>query len=180
MPKAFEWIKAAIYISAAILIFIFHETVMPGVAFLVGAVILAYAVEEFWLLIRERKYADLAGSLIQFVLAILLFIVHEEIVSVCIIWGVWSIIREGREMTHALAHIRVHRLALLNIAESVVVAFLSATMILEPGHHHAHTHVILLGIELILEILFPLAEEGLDRLIKRRKSSPPEEKHTEN
>lgn len=171
MPKILRGTKVVLYLFAAIFIFLFHEQIMPTVAFLVGGVVLAYALEELLFLIAKRKFADTAESIIQIVLAILLFLAHDDIIKVCIIWGVWSIIREGREMTHALVHIRRHRLAIINIAESIVVIVLSATMILEPGEHHAHIHVILLAIELILEIGFPILEALLDRLIKRGKKT---------
>ena len=179
MPKALWWTKAVLFITAAILIFIFHEEVMPYAAFLVGGVILAYAVEELGFLIARKKYADMAAGLIEIMLAVLLFIVHDNILSICVIWGVWSVIREGREMTHAIAHFRKQRLALLNIAESVVVIVLSCMMILEPGHHHAHIHVILLGIELLLEIAFPLAEKGIMRALPRRPETDPSEEKSE-
>lgn len=168
MSKNLRIVKATLYIAVAILILIFHEKIMPSVAFLVGGVVLAYALEELIFLIAQRKFADMAESIIQIVLAVLLFLAHDDIIKVCIIWGVWSIIREGREMTHALVHIRRYWLAIVNIAESVVVTVLSATMILEPGEHHAHIHVILLAIELILEIAFPFLEEMLELLSKRK------------
>ncbi|MBQ3640032.1 MAG: hypothetical protein II955_05890 [Clostridia bacterium] len=169
MPKILRNTKAILYLFAAIFIFLFHEQIMPGVAFLVGGVVLVYALEELFFLIMERKFADMAEAIIQIVLAVLLFLAHDDIIKICIIWGVWSIIREGREMTHALVHIRRHRLAVINIVESVVVTVLSAIMILNPGEHHAHTHVILLGIELLLEIAFPLLETVLDLWINRKK-----------
>ena len=171
MPKSLRITKATLYIAVAILILIFHEKIMPSVAFLVGGVILAYALEELIFLIAEKKFADMAESIIQIVLAILLFLAHDDIVKVCVIWGVWSVIREGREMAHALPRIRKHFLASVNVAESIVVIVLSATMILEPGEHHAHIHVILLAIELILEIVFPILETLLDKWIKREKKT---------
>jgi predicted amidohydrolase YtcJ len=40
-------------------------------------------------------------------------------------------------------------------------------LIAEPGIHHAHIHVILLGIELILEVLWPYFDE-LESKIKAK------------
>ena len=173
MERILKSSKALLYIATAILIFIFNENVMPFVAFLVGGVVMAYALEELVFLAVQKKVADMAEAVIQIVLAVLLFLVSDDIVKVCIIWGVWSIIREGREMTHALAHVKKQRLALINIAESVVVTVLSAFMVLEPGLHHAHTHVILLGIELILEIGFPLLEKVIELYTQRKKEKEP-------
>ncbi len=158
MPKALKITKAALYITVGILIFFLYETIMPYVAFLVGGVVLLYALEELGFQIARRQFADLAGSLIQIILAVLLFLSHSEIEKVCVIWGVWSIIREGRELSHALSHIKKSAVAALNVLESIVVTVLSVMLVLTPGEHHAKIHLIILGVELILEVAFPLLE----------------------
>ena len=175
MPKPLKITKAVLYITAAVLIFIFYKSIMPYVAFLVGGVILAYALEELGFQIARRHFAELAGSLIQIVLAVLLFLSHSEIEKVCVIWGVWSIIREGRELSHALAHIKKNIRASLNILESIVVTVLSVMLVLTPGEHHAQIHLIILGVELILEILFPFLDEVVER-IKQKKEEPAPQK----
>lgn len=166
MPKALKITKAALYITAGILIFFLYEKMMPYVAFLVGGVVLAYALEELGFQIARRKFTDIAGSLIQIILAVLLFLSHDEIEKVCVIWGVWSIIREGRELSHALSHVKESAVAALNILESIAVTVLSVMLVLTPGEHHAKIHLIILGVELILEILFPFLEE----LVQRKKA----------
>lgn len=170
MPKALKITKAVLYITAGILIFFLYETMMPYVAFLVGGVVLAYALEELCFQIARRKFADLAGSLIQIILAVLLFLSHNDIEKICVIWGVWSIIREGRELTHELSHVKESKIAVLDILESIVVTVLSVMLVLTPGEHHAKIHLIILGVELILEILFPFLEE----LVQRKKAKKQE------
>ena len=156
MPKKWFIPKAALYIAAAIVILIFHEEVMPYVGYLVGGVIVAYGLEEAYFAIREKEWRELSEAVLQLFFAGLLFVTAENIVSVCIIWGSWSIVRELREMTGAILRIRKDLSGIVNILESLVVMVLSTMMILEPTEHHAHTHVILLAIELILEIVFPV------------------------
>ena len=39
---------------------------------------------------------------------------------------------------------------------------------MEPGEHHAHVHIYLLGIELILEVIFPFANMYIDRYLAVR------------
>ena len=166
MPKTLKITKAVLYITAGILIFFLYEKMMPYVAFLVGGVVLAYALEELGFQIARRKFTDIAGSLIQIILAVLLFLSHDEIEKVCVIWGVWSIIREGRELSHALSHVKESAVTALNILESISVTVLSIMLVLTPGEHHAKIHLIILGVELILEILFPFLEE----LVQRKKA----------
>lgn len=167
--KYFERIKAVLYLLAAVLIFIFPHQIMPGVGYLVGGVILAYSVDEIVEMLHEKKYAHLAGAVIQIVIAVLMFLTAKDVERICVIWGVWSIIRESRELTEALLHIKVRRMAVVDIAESVIVLVLSAFLVMEPGEHHAFVHLIVLGIELILEILFPLLEQLLQKRFPIRK-----------
>lgn len=156
MPKKWFIPKAVLYIAVAIVILILHEEVMPYVGYLVGGVVLAYALEELIFAWIERDFKTFSEAVVQLILAGLLFATSHNLVSVCTIWGVWSIIREVREMTGALQELRKDRSGIVNIIESVVVIVLSVMMIVAPTYHHAHTHVILLAIELILEIVFPV------------------------
>ena len=41
-------------------------------------------------------------------------------------------------------------------------------MIVDPVEHHAHVHIILLGIELILEVIFPIFYGFLDKQIEKK------------
>ena len=173
MPKALKITKTILYIAAGILIFIFFRKMLPYAAFLVGGVVLIYALEELVFCILRRQFAALAESLIQIVLAVLLFLSSGDLAKICVIWGVWGIIRESRELTHALVNIKKRRLAIWDIIESVVVISLSVTMILSPTEHHATAHLILLGIELILEVAFPWLEDLL-QLRKAKKETAAE------
>ena len=42
-------------------------------------------------------------------------------------------------------------------------------MVLEPTEHHAHVHIILLGVELILEVMFPIFNNAIDGFLDKRK-----------
>lgn len=168
MPKQSRIVKAVLYICAAIAIFILHARVMPYVGYVVGGVILIWSLDEIVERWHEKRFAMLSIPLVQIVIAVLLCLASKDIVKVCVIWGVWSVIRESREMTHALDRLAYKKSGLINTIESVVVIVMSALMILEPGEHHAHVHIVLLGIELILEILFPLSNEFFDRYAEKK------------
>ena len=51
-------------------------------------------------------------------------------------------------------------LSIVNIIESIVVIVFSVMLIFSPTEHHAHFHIILLGIELILEVVFPVIDKN--------------------
>ncbi|MBO4263018.1 MAG: hypothetical protein J5903_04470, partial [Clostridia bacterium] len=67
-------------------------------------------------------------------------------------------VRESEEMTEALKRVVGKKPGIINIAESITVIVLSVGMIITPSFHHAHLHIIILGIELILEIVFASLE----------------------
>lgn len=174
MSKTFKICKAVLYFGLAIAIFILHHTVMPYVGYLVGGVILIWSIDEIIERWHSKHFTSMSIPLVQIVIAVLLCITANDIVTVCVMWGVWSVIRESREMTKALDRLVHRRSGLLNVIESVIVIVMSAMMILEPGEHHAHIHVIVLGIELILEILFPLMNELYDRHLEKKKKAEAE------
>ena len=82
--------------------------------------------------------------------------VNDDLVKVCVIWGTWSILREAFEFAENSESLMHKGPGLCSMIESIVVIVLSITMIAHPSEHHAHVHIFLLGIELILEVVFPL------------------------
>ena len=169
MPKFLKLTKTILYLSAGILIFIFFRSILPYVAYVVGGAMLLYALEELIFQIVKREYAKLADPLIQIALAVLLFFSNDDIVKVCVIWGVWTLLREGHEITVVLMEIKTKRLAFLDILESIVEIVFSILMILTPGGHHATVHLILLGVELVFSVSLPWLEEWIRLGIESKK-----------
>lgn len=171
--KLWRMIKFWLYIVAGILVLIFNKFCLENAQYVVGGVMIAYAIEDLivWGVVKgvvaeKTKFFE---AIILLVLAfILIFLVNDEYNKCLIIWGVWSIIREGNEITECMIRLSKKRPALLNLAESIIVIVLSVTMIMEPGEHHAHVHIYLLGIELILEVIFPFANMYIDRYLAVR------------
>lgn len=166
--------KAVLYIAIATLIFILNSRIMPYVGYLVGGVITLYALEELFVILieKDRSYgrAFLYDVVAQLLISALLFISANDISAVCIVWGVWSILRESREMTRAIAKLKVYRLGIISIAESVAVIFLSFLMVVHPDENHAFFHTILLGIELVLVVVFYYLEVLMVKKTKREES----------
>ena len=159
--KTYKIIKTIIYLIAGILVLIFNEPIMEYLAFVVGAAVLAYGLDGIIKgIIKKELFGEnsLLFALVNILIGIALFLVHDTLISICIIWAVWSILREGVELTECLHKIMHKKVGFINMIESIVVIVFSFTMILNPSHHHAHTHVIILGIELMLEVLFPHIE----------------------
>ncbi|MBP5153480.1 MAG: hypothetical protein ILP12_00520 [Lachnospiraceae bacterium] len=173
MADVREYGMDAVFVLAGILVLVFHEAMMGGIAWMVGGVMLLYAVNGVlrWLARKDpaKRFLELMDMLILVVLAVVVFAVHSDFTRVCVIWAIWSILREGYEVADVLERYRQRAVRIVDYAESAVVVVLSVMLVLSPAEH-AHAHVILLGIELILEVVFPLT----DRLIFRKQNGQAE------
>ena len=156
--KIWQIIKAFLYLVIALFIFINNNAVLPYVGFLVGGVVCLYSLEELIVLACKRRFFKdtyhLFDGLAQLFIGIILFIVSKDVVKVCLVWGVWSILRETKEMSEAIDSLHERKYNVLSVIESLVIIALSFFMILEPNEEHAHLHVILLGAELVLVVVF--------------------------
>ena len=179
MKNAWKIIKLVLYLISGCLIMIFSEQVMEYVVILVGAVMTVYAIETIIVSIYEKAVLheenELFEGLILILLAIvLLFTDKNNLEKICVIWAIWSIIRETEEIKECLFDI-FHKnpprftktFHYIHIAESAIVIVLSLIMLLSPTEKTAHTHVILLGLELILEVAFPLMNTIAENICRR-------------
>lgn len=179
MKNAWKIIKLVLYLISGCLIMIFSEQVMEYVVILVGAVMTVYAIETIIVSIYEKAVLheenELFEGLILILLAIvLLFTDKNNLEKICVIWAIWSIIRETEEIKECLFDI-FHKnpprftktFHYIHIAESAIVIVLSLIMLLSPTEKTAHTHVILLGLELILEVAFPLMNTIAEKICRR-------------
>lgn len=170
--KIWRIIKTVLYSVAGLLILVFNEPIMPAVGTLVGSVVIFYGIDITILSILKGRFFGenslFFGGLVQLLMGVIIIIVRGDIVKVCLVWAVWSILREGKELSESLHAILAKRRGFINFAESVTIIVFSFMMIMEPTEHHAHFHVIILGIELILEVFFPIANDFIDRLSGRK------------
>ncbi len=174
--KIWELIKTAIYLITGTAIIIFSDNVMPYISFFVGSIMVVYAVENIILTAMHKTFFYEEGELFEGVILllfafILLFAGNENIEKICTVWAVWSILRETKDFKDSLHKVLYRHSKPVNVihcAESAFVIYLSTVMLLTPSLEHAHTHVILLGIELILEVLFPIADEILLKISATR------------
>ncbi len=170
--KAFRTLKAiklVLFIIWGILLFIFHDKVadhahegIQQLAFLVASLMFAYSIFDFIDMLEKKKtlkaHTKLFDCVIQVIFGIIILAVPDisnTYSTVCIIWAVWSICREGEELAEDMERFKEHIPAYLNVIESIIVLVLSFMLIASPHEEHAVSHVILLGFELILGVLFP-------------------------
>lgn len=156
--KTFKIVKAAIFLSLALSIIFLKETYVEYLRYFIGGLIIMYSIDGFVHYAFDRKNGnehELCESFVELVLGVstIAFIEHFEIV--CVIWAVWSIMREANELQECIELFKERIPFVLSFIESVVVIVFSIMLIVEPGEHHAITHMYLLIVELTTTILFP-------------------------
>ena len=166
--RTLKGVKFVLFIIWGILVFIFkdkiaaHSETDPQLAFLVASLMFAYSAFDIVDMIEKKKtfaaHTAFFNCLIQIVFGIIILAdtrIRNEYSTICIIWAVWSICREGQELAEDLERFKEHIPAYLNVIESIIVLVLSFMLIASPHPEHAKLHLILLGFELILGVLFP-------------------------
>lgn len=162
-------VKLSIYLVIAILIFIFHNWIMSEggkyLQYVVGSVMILYGIDEIVNIILDKNFKERLVRISTPLLTILfgfitIFVIENneyEFVILCVLWSSWSIMREFNEIIEKVVYERENKItALLNLLESLAVIVLSVLLMINPGEHHAHIHLILLGIELALEAVWPI------------------------
>lgn len=189
--KVYQPLKFLLFLVSGIFILVFNEAIMNnGGAILnglVGTVIAVYGVEGIIIPIithqfKKRSIQMLNGGINILIAVVMIFLLEgnpDELRIVCVLWSIWSIMREGEEILEkGFSGIKRHPVvSFINISESIVVIVFSIMLIAAKDYHelihHAHAHVILLGIELIIEVLWVYAAELESRAqirIKRDKA----------
>ena len=186
--KVHRLIKMVILIAAGVLLFVFAKPlVYDGEGKLlngiVGSVIALYGVEGILYPILTKQVKKerimLMSGVINIILAVIMIFLLEnhpqELRTVCVLWSVWSIMRESEEIFEkCFDHWKKHPVtSLINLAESIVVIVFSLLLIVAKNHEelleHTYAHVILLGVELIIEVIWEYVGDLEAKALERAK-----------
>ena len=184
MGKIYKLTKLILFVLMGIAILVLNEKIMEHsdiLNYLVGGIIAIYGLEGVILPIATKKIKaekiEMFGGGVNILIAIIMiFLIDkntEELRILCVLWSLWSIMREGEEIfDKGFEGIRNHPItSAINIAESIVVIVFSIELIIAHNEHelehHAHAHVILLGIELIIEVIWVYVGEFEARILRR-------------
>ncbi len=171
MNKKYQIIKTIYFFILGILVFIFNEFLTTHAYILVSMIMLLYGFEDiterYVRKILSKNISRLSSNILIIILGIICIFLRtdEGFVPLCIIWATWAILREEWEVEDAISTFHNKFIMALNLMESIAVIIISISFIFSPTVHHIHLHVILLGFELILEVLFPL----IDVLLRKEK-----------
>ena len=185
MGKIYKITKLIVFVVLGIVILVFSKQIMndegAAINYIVGSIIALYGLEGVLLpifthKIRAEKIEMLNGGINILIAVIMIFLLKDnpyKLRIVCVLWSLWSIMREGVEIfDKGFVGIKNHPVtSAINIAESIIVIIFSVMLICaKDAHeleHHAHAHVILLGIELIIEVIWVYVGEAEARTLRR-------------
>ena len=177
MNKKYQIFKTFYFIILGVLVFIFHDFLTNHAYILVSMIMLLYGVEDIVERIirkvNKQNISRLSSNILIIILGVICLFLNRDtdFVPLCIIWATWAILREEWELEDVINFFHNKLIMVLNILESITVIVISIFFIFSPTIEHIRIHVIILGIELILEVLFPL----IDLLISKKKEELNEE-----
>ena len=167
----FKLIKTIIYILLGILIIVFRNPLYPYVTYLVALSIFLFGLDSILEIFEEKGfnkkdiYHLVDGSILIITSLIICFVVKDFIVM-CFVWGIWTILREIKELNGEIYHIIKKKYGFTSLVESIAVVVLAITLLTNPTEHHVKFHIIVLGIEFMLEVLLPI----IYMLIEKRRA----------
>lgn len=167
--KVFGIIKTIVFGALGILLICFRNFLITDfteyIHFIVGAAMVLFGCETFGETFFDKNKKDrtlgiIGGSVtLLFGLVVLTHVkvLSDNMVLVCVLWGVASILREIKELLIFYKNkFKTNPFAvILNLVYSVVVIVFSIILILNPVIEKVKTHLLILGIEMILEAALP-------------------------
>ena len=173
--KRFDLIKTILFTIIGILILIFNNVLIDYANYLIASVMIVYSLTDIIHKISSHEikieFSKFLNDFLIIILAVILVFLAspEEFVQLCIIWATWAILREEWEISEVLHRYRIKVLGIINILESLFAITISIIFIFSPTVEHLHTHIIILGIELILEVGFPILEKLFEKKLHKEK-----------
>ena len=174
--KIYNYIKLFIFIAFSVLIIVFRHELVNDLHYFIGALVLAYGLETAAVhavvakkeCIRSIKFAF---ALFEMVVGLTILFAVREFTHVCVMWAVWSMLRQSIDIHEVLTEKVRRGIAVVYIVQSVVSVVFSIMLILNPTHDHAVTHIYLLVAELLVISLPPVVDEFFLRLIEKRQNT---------
>ena len=167
--EKYHIIKTICFCLIATFIFIFNQTITNNPHILVGSLMVMLGLEDilykYFTKELTRDVSKLTCNFLMIALGIVCFFLGTDnhFVSLCVIWATWLILRESWEIEETILHYNSKVMIVLSIIESITVIVLSIMFIFEPVIKIVHLHVIILGFELIIEVLFLTIDEQLGK-----------------
>lgn len=164
----YHFFKLIVCAILVVFVLIFKDTLVVNLRYFIGAVVVAYGIDEiaFEACCHKLNFIHKSKTylgIIELVLGVTLLALNLDYAAICIIWATWSIVRESYEIKDLVTEIKSVTITILSGLESVAVIVFSIMLIAEPGEHHAMIHIYLLCVEFILNPLVPWLDEFIEK-----------------
>lgn len=175
--KAYKFIKLAIFIAFSVLLLVFKNDLVADLNYFVGSLVLAFGLESTIVIsIVSKKQAiksiKFSFSIFEMILGLTILTAVKNFEFVCVMWAVWSILRQSIDIHEVLSGEVKGVLAVLLFVQSVVSIVFSILLIITPTEHHAVSHIYLLIAELLVIALPPVVDEiRNDMKIRKQENS---------
>ena len=159
--KPFRLTRLIVFIICAILLLVFNEFFLENLRWFIGGLIVLYGTLGILALILAKVKPIYEGQgflffAVEILLGLTTLCFIKEYATVCVIWAVWSILRESVELEEIVERELHPVLAIVSGIESVAVIVLSVMLMIEPGEHPAMIPSYLLCVELVLSGVVPV------------------------
>lgn len=172
--KRWEYIRLCLFTLVGILVIVFYKTLYYYVNDIVGTVMVVYGIEEICFSVfgikKDKDSEAITSGAILIVLGLVVALLlrgEKRFESACVIWAVWAILREGKELSEVISKIIKKHPFIINATESVVSLVLSILLIMQP-RDHVYVHLILLGIELVSKVWFEYVDYLFDKYQEKK------------
>lgn len=150
--------KIAIYVPIAIIIIIFRERLLDHLNIIVGIPLLVFSLESLLYELYVKNYKNelnrIGEDLLSIILSsLIIFAFDDNLEIICIIWGIIAILSAVKELSKSIYEITAlnKHIYFLVILQTLLQIFFAVLLIIEPEEEHASMHLVLLGVEILLE-----------------------------
>lgn len=172
MIKVFDIIKSLVYIVLLVLVLFIYKNVGYNANYVVGATMIIHSVFGILDFFIQRGKRQIIPKLVYDIsilsigITLLFFGGSDYLVLICLVWAIWSIIRELNEiLTYIFTENEHIVLKILGSIESVVSTTFAIFLIIHPTIEHLEIHYLLLVIEFATTAIFPI----INKVIQKRK-----------
>lgn len=160
--NAVNYVFSAIYLIVGVLCVSITQYMLTALPYIVGSLMALMGLIQFIFAIKNKEYVQVqsnktAGSLILIALAVMILVENEWAGTfIPIVWGIIGLVEGAHAFNHAFSRIARGMRCSYYLVKGVIEVVLAFLLLYEPAHHIS-LHIIVFGVELILDgiTMFP-------------------------
>lgn len=147
-------IRSIVFLMVGAFIIIFNSKTINYLSLLIGIFMIITSLVDAFVHLLTKDYKEKSYTLytpfVIFILALLiLFTSKNDIVFICLIWGVIAILQAGRTINECVYNFFNNKKYIISLLESIISMVLAIMLIINPLEH-VQMHLIILGLEIAL------------------------------